>query len=505
MGSALKISQADPLTAARAHLAAGRHAEALADIDRQLVHTPRQVAALVQRSLVLILMARHDEALVAASRATRQAPHDPNAHSYCGSALLQLGRLDEALASYDRVIALAPGAAVAHYNRANALRRLGRWQDALSSLQTALQLKPDYPDALTLAGLLMQSAGDYDMALQCFDQALALNPQAADAHYNRGLLLLALGRFDEGWDEYAWRLRWDTAIRQGQSRVVDRLAPDWDGQPLDGPLLVLPEQGLGDQIFYAGMLADLEAAMPGATICTEPRLLPLLSRSLSKLCFTTPEQLRSKPQAFGAQAHIASLGKVFRSQARDLTRVRTGYLKADAAQSAALRSRLRRPGKVVCGLSWISKNHEFGHNKSLDLMQLRPLLELPGIDFIDLQYGDTSAERQAIANTRGLTVKKLDDIDNFHDIDGLAALINACDIVLTVSNTTAHLACALGKPVLIMVPASGSLFWYWHINRADSPWYPTAVLLRPGPDGAWSDVLSTARHALLEFAMASPQ
>ncbi len=503
MGSALKITQADPLAEARAHLAAGRHAEALADIDQRLAHSPRHAEALVQRSLALILMARFEEALIAASLAARQAPRDPNAHSYRGSALLQLGRLDEALASYDRVIALAPGAAVAHYNRANALRRLGRWQDALSSLQTALQLNPDYPDALTLAGLLMQSAGEHDTALACFDQALQLNPQAADAHYNRSLLLLALGRFGEGWDEYAWRLRWDTAIRQGQSRVVGRLAPDWEGQPLDGPLLVLPEQGLGDQIFYAGMLADLEAAMPGATICTEPRLLPLLSRSFSKLYFTTPEQLQTRQQAFGAQAHIASLGKVFRAQAKDLSRIRTGYLKADTARSAAMRSRLRRTGKIVCGLSWISKNNEFGRSKSLDLMQLRPLLELPGIDFIDLQYGDTSSERQALATTRGLTVQKLDDVDNFHDVDGLAALINACDIVLTVSNTTAHLACALGKPVLIMVPGSGSLFWYWHIDRADSPWYPTAVLLRQGPDGDWGDVLATARHALLEFAMAS--
>ncbi len=485
-------------------LAAGRYAEALSALDSRLARAPRQVELLVQRSLVLIMMARHGEALAAATKAIRLAPDHPTAHSYRGSALLQLGRADEALAAYDRVIALAPKAAVAHYNRANALRRAGRWPEALASLETALHLKPDYPDALTLSGLVMQLAGDRMAALQCFNEALRLQPQAADARYNRGLLLLATGSLEQGWEDYEWRLQWEAAIRQGQSTPLGRFAPDWDGQSLERPLLVLPEQGLGDQIFYAGMLADLEACMPGSTVCTEPRLRPMLARSFATLCFTTPDELPAQAQAtpFGAQIHVGSLGRLFRRQAADLARVRTGYLKADPARAAALSARLRQPGKIVCGLSWVSKNHEFGRDKSLSLEALAPLLSLPGADFVDLQYGDTLAERQSIAASHGLTVRKLDDIDNFHDIEGLAALVAACDIVVTVSNTTAHLAAALGKPVLILVPATASLFWYWHFDRADSPWYPSAVLLRQSADGHWDDALATATSALAEFAKA---
>jgi ADP-heptose:LPS heptosyltransferase len=97
-------------------------------------------------------------------------------------------------------------------------------------------------------------------------------------------------------------------------------------------------------------------------------------------------------------------------------------------------------------------------------------------------------------------LQKLDDIDNFHDIDALAALVSACDIVVTVSNTTAHLAAALGKPVIVMLPASPSLFWYWHLDRSDSPWYPSAVLLRQNHPGDWGGVIATASAALAEFA-----
>ncbi len=70
------------------------------------------------------------------------------------------------------------------------------------------------------------------------------------------------------------------------------------------------------------------------------------------------------------------------------------------------------------------------------------------------------------------------------DIEGLAALIDACDIVVTVSNTTAHLAAALGKPTLVLLPWHTPL-WYWHLSSMNSPWYPTAILLRQESAGEW--------------------
>ena len=65
-----------------------------------------------------------------------------------------------------------------------------------------------------------------------------------------------------------------------------------------------------------------------------------------------------------------------------------------------------------------------------------------------MQYGDTSEERAALERTTGLVVSRLEDIDNTNDLDGLAALMGACDAVVTVSNTTAHLAGALGAALL---------------------------------------------------------
>jgi hypothetical protein len=389
------------------------------------------------------------------------------------------------------------------------LRRLGRWAESLKSLEQALKLQPEYTDALTVSGLAWQALGDRNRALEFFDAALRINPQAADAHYNRSLLLLANGYLAEGWQNYAWRLRWDMVIRRGQSRAVSQLAPEWDGSVLDEPLLVVPEQGLGDQIFYAGMLGDLERQMPGSTVCLEPRLIPLMSRSFKQLNFVSPADINEAAclleRRFAAQTHIASLGQFFRRDASDMSRVKSGYLKADAERTAAIRHHLQEvtPASnkpLICGLSWQSKNDEFGPTKSLRLSSLLPVLSSPGVRFVDLQYGDTTTERDELLAQHQICLQKLDDIDNFHDIDALAALVNACDIVVTVSNTTAHLAAALGKPVIVMLPASPSLFWYWHLDRSDSPWYPSAVLLRQNHPGDWGGVIATASAALAEFA-----
>ena len=462
-----------------------------------------RASALVQQGLQLILQGRYEDALAAEEAALGLAPGLPDAHSYRGSALLQLGRVNEALASYDKVVKLAPNAAVAHYNRANALNRLRRYDEALQSLKRALRLQPRYTDALSLTGVVLQAMGDTPSALEHYDAAIRINPNAADAHYNKGLALLTAGEFTHAWEHYEWRLRWDVTVRVGQSRSVDRVAPDWDGKPTSKPILVIPEQGLGDQIFFAGMLADLQVVAPGSTVCLEPRLLPLFERSFEKLNFSSPYDIDAeqciKDGSFSAQIHIGSLGKYFRADTAGLSRVNTPYLKADPIKTSRLRSRIAKLGRIVCGISWRSKNADIGADKSLSLETLAPVLTAAGVDFVDLQYGDTAEERYRLKQDHGVHVQHLDDVDNTNDLDSLAALVSACDIVITISNVTAHIAAAIGKPILVMLPNSPTLFWYWHRDRVNSPWYPSCVLIRQKQPGEWIDVVETVAVALNEL------
>jgi ADP-heptose:LPS heptosyltransferase len=92
----------------------------------------------------------------------------------------------------------------------------------------------------------------------------------------------------------------------------------------------------------------------------------------------------------------------------------------------------------------------------------------------------TSNTNNISTNTNDInTIKNLSDknlncinyIDNFFDIDGLLSIIKSCDVVVTVSNITAHLAGAIGKKTFLLLPFSRGRIWYWH-DEQKSLWYP---------------------------------
>jgi ADP-heptose:LPS heptosyltransferase len=110
-----------------------------------------------------------------------------------------------------------------------------------------------------------------------------------------------------------------------------------------------------------------------------------------------------------------------------------------------------------------------------------------------------SAERETIERELGVRVERLEEIDNTHDIDGLAALIAACDLVVTVSNTTAHLAGALGKPAWVLVPFGVARIWYWFKNRDDSPWYPRVRIRRQTIGQSWAQLIAAVAPEIADM------
>jgi len=153
----------------------------------------------------------------------------------------------------------------------------------------------------------------------------------------------------------------------------------------------------------------------------------------------------------------------------------------------------------VIGLSWRSLNPAAGRPKTALLKDFAPLFSLPRCRFIDLQYGDTAEERKAVEDEFGVKIERLEEIDNTLDIDGLAALITACDLVASVSNTNAHLAGALGKPTWVFAPFGHARFWYWFKGKPDSPWYPRVRVKHQASDQSWSDAIAAAAPEISAF------
>ena len=432
----------------------------------------------------------------------RLIPTQPDALHMLGVAAFQQDRFEEAERLLAAAIRRIQKPALAYYNYGNALRKLGRLEDAINAFTKAFALDHSNITCLEQLGNIYKELNQFGKAHEYYDQLIALEPTNAIGRSNKAIALLTEGRLAEAWELYESRLDQQLGNSLPMLENLPRLAPEWDGCIPSKQLLVLPEQGLGDQIFYGGMLADLESAGVDCLVCVEDRLVELFRRSFPKLIFATPAQLtglHGRENRFGAQITMASLGRWLRTSEQDFKKISSPFLHCDKSRATTLRRQLKKPNRLLVGLSWQSLRTEQGASKSCSLSQLLPVLKSENIDFIDLQYGDTNEERSLLKASEGVEIQRLDTIDNKLDIDGLAALVDACDIVLTVSNTTAHLSAALGKPTLVLLPWHTPL-WYWHLNSMDSRWYPSAVLLRQGTSGDWSEPVAQAAKIIQGLA-----
>ena len=416
--------------------------------------------------------------------------------AYIGKAIghMELREFEAAACVLEHAILLDPLKAETHFFYGNAMRSSGETHLAIEAYETALALKPDHIDALINLATSLKDIDRLDEAFVCYDKALALQPDHPEGNYNKALTLLWDREFSSGWKLHEWRMfPSELLIKHVRPQIIQK-APAWNGAPLDGHLLVLAEQGLGDQVFFSGMLQELSSDVKAITVCTDPRLIPVFKRSFPSITFATHEQIMQGQ--FDAQIYIGSLGRFYRSSEESFNKIQSPYLMSDKDLTKQLSNPVKKSGRLLCGLSWRSRNLDHGEQKTLPLEALSQVLCLKNIDFVDLQYGDTTDERHSMEKSTGVRINKLDDIDNFNDIDSLSALISACDVVVTVSNSTAHLAAALGKPTLVLLPKASSVFWYWHRQTEHSPWYPTVRLLRKDELGDWPSVMDAVTLTL---------
>ena len=155
-------------------------------------------------------------------------------------------------------------------------------------------------------------------------------------------------------------------------------------------------------------------------------------------------------------------------------------------------------GRPLVGLAWHTRAGKTGRRRSIDLPGLEPLFSAAKVRWISLQYGEHAAlAAQAEAAQAPILIDP--SVDQFCDIDRFAAQVAALDLVITIDNSTAHLAAALGIPTWLLLPFVPN--WRWLLATDRSPWYPSLRIFRQAKPGDWSRPLLEIRAALLSWAL----
>ena len=309
--------------------------------------------------------------------------------------------------------------------------------------------------------------------------------------FHLSLTKLTLGNFKDGHIGYEVRWKVDPlskAIWPIQNREL------WEGQ--DGKKLLLwKEQGIGDDILFLGLVMEAYKRSKFLTVYTDSRLISLCERGMPGVVFK-PYKNKIDDEDFDYHLPMGSLPRLFRSDIKDFENTVTGYLKADKERVDMLREELGLGNKKVVGISWKSIKSLHTQKKSLSLKEFGTLFKDVDIVLLNLQYGDVDNEIKEFTKSTGIEVLQCGSVDNREDLDGLAALIELCDLVVSTSNVTVHLAGALGKETWVLLPYVAN-FW-WLLDRTDSIWYPTLKLYRQKKFQDWVRILSFIKEDLLK-------
>ena len=144
--------------------------------------------------------------------------------------------------------------------------------------------------------------------------------------------------------------------------------------------------------------------------------------------------------------------------------------------------------RINIGLSWHTENLQFGPERNINLNSLIPIFENKKLNFINLQYGNHEHEINNLEAKIGRKIFSKDSIDNKNDIYGLAKKIKKCDLVITIDNSTVHLAGFLNKKTFLLLPFVAD--WRWQLHRNDTPWYNSVKLFRQNKKFEWDPVIS---------------
>ncbi|WP_404424945.1 tetratricopeptide repeat protein [Nibricoccus sp. IMCC34717] len=399
-----------------------------------------------------------------------------------GLALLQQGKWEEAAGAYGRALALKPDFAELHNDLGNLLLNLGRAVEAEQAARRAVYLKSGYAPGWCNLGNALTALERRAEAAEAYGRALALEPGLAAARYNLGLVQLAQEQFREGWENY--EARWDSEMKTQRRELPGRR---WRGETPEAgeALFVYAEQGLGDTLQFCRYLEIAAARGFARVVCEVPEVLRAVVGGMEALCggrlAVVAKGSAEAQAASGAAWHCPMLSLPLAlgvGVAVPLSGPRP-YLKPTEAARERWARRLSGGGPKL-GLVW-----------SCNLRHRRGLVRVIG----------ATAMRQAVRNWAGEIyglVKEVRPEDRaaaagwtdlgpeLKDFDDTAAALERMDAVVTVDTSVAHLAGALGRRTLLVLPFGAD--WRWMERREETLWYPTMRLFRQPKPGDWGAV-----------------
>lgn len=467
-------------------------------IQRAIVLEPNQDSPWKNLSYLFFHAGNYIESLRTIRKACHLDPLAADARARAGLCLLRLGEYPAGAQEFRAGLCLDPVARAANLNLGVALdeQKLGR--EAMVSLWRETIAYPASPEAYFNLGNAALGLGLVADSAQYYEAAIELGLRTPEILTSSALAHLTCGKFEIGWARFEHRFflkEHDYAAPQ--LAVAKPLVRT--GSSVSGRILVWAEQGLGDELMFGSLLNEFVSRSDSLLVQLDRRLLPLFRRSFgSNVDFMERGQVPAE-SLYDMHIPIGGLGRILRPTRESFACHKGVFLLPDHARARQMRSRLcgeRR--RFIIGISWKTTSSDTRIARDVPLTDLVSALSRQGVLLINLQYGELAEDLQTLRESGIGEVHQYPGLDTHNDIDGVAALAQACDLVVTIGNTVAHVAGAIGKRTFVLLPSPGVRAsanrvmpgWRWLADGNTSIWYRTIRIFRCNQGEGWSGVLN---------------
>ena len=422
----------------------GQLQQALQQTETLVQQFPQSAILFNIQGAVLNGLGQFDASVEAYKTALAIKPDYADAYYNMGNALQEQGKLEEAIEAYNKALAIKPDYAEAYNNMGNALKEQGKLEEAIKAYNKALAIKPDYADAYNNMGNALKDQGKLEGAIEAYNKSLAIKPDYAEAHYNLSFALLSNGNLKKGLEEYEWR--WKTIKNVDMRRQFSK--PMWDGKEIlkGKKVLLWCEQGVGDTINWSSKLPLIASLAQHCILECPEKLVPLMTQSFPNI-EVKPEDRRNDEQLNDFDYHLP-LGSLYRNFLPEILSDSKpdAFLLPDPTRIKFWTKRLRLLGQgPYVGVSWKSADMSLDRLPNYaPLADWSPIFTIPNVTFINLQYTDFIDDLIEIQNKFGVTVHNFDDLNHYDDLDDVAALCAALDVVVSTKITVPLISAGVG-------------------------------------------------------------
>jgi tetratricopeptide (TPR) repeat protein len=514
---ALEATSADATNSRAYHVLAmalermGHMHKALVTYERAFELDPEDPDLLLNLGLTAWNLKMIDSAAKMFNLYIAACPDSPLGYNNLGTVQCDQGRSTTAIETLRAAIYRMPAQSMLWNSLATVLAEEGRAEESLVFYQEAIRLEPDFARPRHNLGFAFSHLGRLEDALGAYDHALSLakDPtEIIEGTHSRGVCLIGMGRLEDGFRDYEVR---NNPRFRAYVQTISK-APQWQGETLSGKrLLCVAEQGLGDEFMFANILPDLaEAVGPEGKlqIAVDPRLVPLFARSFPEADVGAYDDRRLidkdgnrelrfvqwavKDSEPDFQIPMGSAIPQFRKTIADFPH--HAFLKPDSERAAAYRAQLEAlgPGPYV-GICWRSMMLAAKRRKYYSALDMwGPILKVPGVTFVNVQYGDVDAELARAIEQHGIQIHRIEGLDLKDDIDGAAALSAALDLVISAPTAAAAVAASVGTEVWFL---TAGRTWP-QLGTDEFPWYRDTRVFSPEKFADWSELIGQVATAL---------